>query len=133
MDCEPSSSSKLSITSSELSRVSVDRGCTDSFLMSPSSSEPESASDDRMCSSDSESDNLVCDSESEGSSNEDSMCSSGSESSDSESSKDSDPLHIIHPTVFEPLFEGSSISVIDSHLLIYQFQLKHGLNNSGLE
>lgn len=50
-----------------------------------------------------------------------------------ESSSDSDPLHIIHPTVLEPLFEGSSISVFDSHLLIYQFQLEHGLNNGGLE
>ena len=86
-----------------------------------------------MSLSDSESDDLVRDSESKGSSNEDSMYSSGSESSDSESSSTSDPPHIIHPTVLEPLFEGSSISVFDGHLLIYQFQLKHGLSNRGLE
>ena len=117
----------------ELSIVLVDHGCTELFLTSPSLSEPESASDDHMSSSDPESDGLMRDSESEGSSNKDSMCSSGSESSDSESSNDSDPPHIIHPTVLEPLFEGSSISVFDSHLLIYQFQLKHGLSNGGLE
>ena len=65
----------------ELSIVLVDRRCTESFLTSPSS-EPESASNDRMSSSDTESDGLVRDLESKGSSNEDSMCSSGSESSD---------------------------------------------------
>lgn len=72
-------------------------------------------------------------------------CSSDSESDDRESSSESsdeyeseddgDRPHqdIIRPTVLEPLFEGSSISVFDSHLLIYQFQLKHGLSSGGVE
>ena len=54
-----------------------------------------------------------------------------SSASDSDSPEDSDSRTVIHPSVEQPLFPGSEISVFQSHLLIYQFYVKHSLTNQG--
>ena len=132
MDCETASTiSELSRTSSELP---VADQCTKSCLTSPSSSDSASESDGCKFLSD----DLVC-SESETTrvqvTQSDDRESSSESSDEYEGEDDGDRPHqdIIHPTVLEPLFEGSSISVFDSHLLIYQFQLKHELSSGGVK
>ena len=55
---------------------------------------------------------------------------SSSSETDSQCSE-SNNCSVIHPSVEQPLFPGSDISVFQSHLLLYQFHLKHGLTNEG--
>ena len=38
---------------------------------------------------------------------------------------------VIHPSIEQQLFPGSEISVFQSHLLLYQFYVKHCLTNEG--
>ena len=56
---------------------------------------------------------------------------SSSSETDSQCSERSNSCSVIHPSVEQPLFPGSDISVFQSHLLLYQFHLKHGLTNEG--
>lgn len=53
-----------------------------------------------------------------------------SESSSADHSSD-EAVTVIHPSVEKPLYPGSEISVFQSHLLLYQFFIKHGLTNEG--
>lgn len=109
-----------SSTSSDLASSSLTDE-TNRFLESEGSSSDERASDDSD--------------DSNGSDDDDS-----GDSDDSDDSGDSEELlhkqpqaleSPIHSSVFEPLHDGhlsTTISVFESHLLIYQFCLKHGLS-----
>ena len=55
---------------------------------------------------------------------------SSSRETDSQCSE-SNNCFVIHHSVEQPLFPGSDISIFQSHLLLYQFHLKHGLTTEG--
>ena len=106
-----------------------------------SSSLSDSGSDsvDEMATSsqgDATSESLMSSAISDGASSEEIGSSSQSEEISSSSETDSqcsesNNCAVIHPSVEQPLFPGSDISVFQSHLLLYQFHLKHGLTNEG--
>ena len=64
------------------------------------------------------------------SSSRSSYLSEASSETDSQCSK-SNNRAVMHPSVEQPLFPGSEISVFQSHLLLYQFYIKHCLTNEG--
>ena len=110
--------------------------CAAVYLRSRSAMESSSLSDsgsdsvDEMATSsegDASSQNLMSSAISNGSSSEEISSSSETDSQCSESNN----CAVIHPSVEQPLFPGSDISVFQSHLLLYQFHLKHGLTNEG--
>ena len=101
-----------------------------SAMESSSLSDSGSDSVDEMATSsegDASSQSLMSSAISDGSSSEE--ISSSSET-DSQCSKTNNCV-VIHPSVEQPLFPGSYISVFQSHLLLYQFHLEYDLTNEG--
>lgn len=135
---ESNASSQCSMSSEETGSSSEERICSSSEEISETDSqctEGDASSECSMSSKIWSSEEIGSSNEEIGSSSEERMCSSSEEiSSFSETDSqctESNNCAVIHPSVEQALFPGSEISVFQSHLLLYQFYLKHSLTNEG--